>query len=96
MIFDVKIHGKNYDFKDESNQITATGFFVYIFIEADDASSAKILGINNIRRSNIYIDNVKPAETVNSELVAEEVKTASYLDFIPNKLSEFFLYKTDD
>jgi hypothetical protein len=96
MIFDVKIHGKNYAFKDEFNNINAIGFFVYIFIQADSRERAEVLAINNLRKDNLYIDNIKPAETSISELIAEEINIASYFDFIPNKLSEFILYQTDD
>ena len=96
MIFDVKIHGKNYEFKDDYNDINAIGFFVYIFINANDIDSAKSIGIINLCNNQVYIDNVKPAETAASELVVEEVSIANYTDFIPNQLSEFILYKNDD
>ena len=96
MIYDVKLHGENYNFINESNETIATGFFVYIFVESNDIKEVESLAISKLIKNELYVENIKPAETKKYSISVESIEIANKKSLKNYALSKFILYKEDD
>lgn len=96
MIYDVKLHGQNYNFINEKNETIATGFFVYFFVESDDIKEVESLAISKLMQNELYVENIKPAETIKYSISIESIEKLNKNSLKNNILSEFILYKEDD